>query len=98
MLFQTLRRPFVLAFAVALSLSSPALAVQKKDKDKKDKTAPRGVPVLWREPADIATRDLFLGPGGAEMRPDLSRVTFVKEETGGYSTKYRVKDGPPPPP
>jgi hypothetical protein len=51
------------------------------------------VPVLWREPADIASRDLFLGPGGAGMRPDLSRVTFVKEETGGYSTKYRVKDG-----
>ena len=26
-------------------------------------------------------------------RPDLSRVTFVREETGGFSTKYRVKDG-----
>ncbi|MCA1577618.1 MAG: hypothetical protein LC794_09690 [Acidobacteria bacterium] len=27
------------------------------------------------------------------MKPDLSRITFVKEETGGYSKKYRVKDG-----
>jgi len=89
MLFQSLRRYFVPALVVVLSLSSPALATQKKDK-KKDN--PRGVPVLWREPADIATRDLFLGPGGAAMRPDLRRVTFVKEETGGYSTKYRVKD------
>ncbi len=59
----------------------------------KDKPAPRGTPVLWREPADIASRDLFLGPGGASMRPDVRSVTFVKEEKGGYSTKYRVKDG-----
>jgi hypothetical protein len=27
------------------------------------------------------------------MKPDLSRVTFIKQETGGYSTKYRVRDG-----
>lgn len=27
------------------------------------------------------------------MKPDLSRITFVKEEKGGYSKKYRVKDG-----
>ena len=90
LLHQSSRRHFVLAVIVALSVSSPALAIQKK---KKDKPAPRGTPVLWREPADIASRDLFLGPGGASMRPDLRRITFVKEEKGGYSTKYRVKDG-----
>ena len=27
------------------------------------------------------------------MRPDLRRITFIKEEKGGYSKKYRVKDG-----
>jgi hypothetical protein len=27
------------------------------------------------------------------MRPDLERITFVKEEKGGYSKKYRVRDG-----
>jgi hypothetical protein len=26
------------------------------------------------------------------MKPDLSRVTFIKEEKGGYSKKYRIKD------
>ena len=86
---QSSRRHFVLAVVVALSVSSPTLAIQKKEKDK---PAPRGTPVLWREPADIASRDLFLGPGGASMRPDLRGVTFVKEEKGGYSTKYRVRD------
>jgi len=27
------------------------------------------------------------------MRPDLRRITFIKEEKGGYSKKYRVRDG-----
>jgi hypothetical protein len=82
-------RLLVLALVVGLSLSSPALAVQKK----KEKEAATGTPVLWREPTDISRRDLLLGPGGEEMKPDLSRVTFIKEEKGGYSKKYRVKDG-----
>ena len=50
-------------------------------------------PVMWQEPADLATRDLYLGAGGEAMKPDLSKITFLKEETGGYSTKYRVRDG-----
>jgi hypothetical protein len=27
------------------------------------------------------------------MRPDLRRITFLKEEKGGYSKKYRLRDG-----
>jgi hypothetical protein len=33
----------------------------------------------------------FAGPGGEEMRPQAP-FTFVKEEKGGYSKKYRVRD------
>ena len=72
-----------------LTLSSPISAVQKKEK----KPTPRGTPVLWRAHADVPSLDLFDGPGGEAMRPDLRGVTFVKQETGGFSTKYRVKDG-----
>ncbi len=50
-------------------------------------------PVLWREPTDIASRDLFLGPGGEAMKPDLSKVTFIADESRSYSKKYRVRDG-----
>lgn len=72
-----------------LSFSTVAFA-QKKEK----KPAPTGERVLWREPADIESRDLFLGPGGESMKPDLSRVTFVKDQAGGgFSINYRVKDG-----
>ncbi len=52
----------------------------------------RGTPILW-EPVDIPARDLFLGPGGKEMVPDLNKVTLIKEEKGGASKKYRIRDG-----
>jgi hypothetical protein len=65
---------------------------QDGDKEKKKKELPQGTAVLWREPTDIDSRDLLLGPGGETMKPDVSRITFVKEEKGGYSKKYRVKD------
>src|ERR1051325_11690211 len=57
-----------------------ALAADDKKKEKAEHAA---TPVLWRGPDDITARDLFNGPGGEEMRPDLRRVTFLKEETGG---------------
>jgi len=61
-------------------------------KPKKKKEIPKGTPVLWSAPTDIRTRDLYLGPGGQAMRPDLRRLTFIKEEKGGYSKKFRVRD------
>src|SRR5215204_1382632 len=62
-------------------------------KSKKKKEVPTGTPVLWQRPTDISSRDLYLGPGGAAMKPDLRPLTFIKEEKGGYSKKYRVRDG-----
>jgi hypothetical protein len=32
------------------------------------------------------------GAGGEEMKPDISRLTFIEQKTGGFSTKYRVRD------
>jgi len=77
---------------ILLFISAPEGLAQKKGKDKK-KVVPAGRPVLWKNPGNVRSRDLFSGPGGEEMRPDTSSITFVKEEKGGYSTKYRVKDG-----
>lgn len=95
--FSNVLLAIVLANMVAWSfpLSSSAFQNEKKkeSQEKKKKEPPTGTPVLWREPVDISSRNLLLGPGGEEMKPDLSKVTFVKEETGGYSKKYRVKDG-----
>lgn len=89
------RRTVLLVISLMILSSSSVFAQKESDKpDKKDKQIPANATrVLWSDPGNISSRDLFLGPGGAPMKPDLSRVTFVKVETGGFSTKYRVKDG-----
>ena len=76
---------------IALGLSTTAFAVQKKS-DKPKKPIPAGTPVMWRDPVDIASRDLFLGSGGEEAKPDLSSVTLIEKVQGGFSEKYRVRD------
>lgn len=48
--------------------------------------------VMW-EAIDASGLDLVSGPGGEAMKPDLSSITFIEEQTGGHSTKYRIKDG-----
>jgi hypothetical protein len=95
-----LRRLAILAIGLALLIPASISSSQKlkhhhsrKDKDKKERQAiPDGIPVLWRQPSDIATRDLYWGPGGESLQPDLRKVTLIKVEKGGYSTKYRVRD------
>jgi hypothetical protein len=85
----SIRRLLVLQIILLLTFSSLAPA-QKRGKEKK--VVPRGRPILWRNPSDIRTRDLILGPGGAEMKPYASTFTFIKEDKGGYSPKFRVRD------
>jgi hypothetical protein len=78
-----------------LVLSFPVAAQDEKKKDDKDKSVKKeltGKPVMWREPTDLESRNLLLGAGGEEMKPDISRLTFIEQKTGGFSTKYRVKD------
>src|ERR1051325_8833232 len=78
---------------------------QKEDKDKKDDKKDKkadqmdssedreGRPVLWREPTDIESRDLFNGPGGPQSAPDPSgRFTFQKRSSSGTSEKIIVED------
>jgi hypothetical protein len=49
-------------------------------------------PVLWRQPENIATRDLFYGPGGKANAPEQLQFTFVKEDNDGSNPKFDVRD------
>jgi hypothetical protein len=89
MLFSKRACQILVLSILSLTLTS-SFAAQKKGK-KKDRV--QGAAVLWKEPTDITSRDLYHGPGGESLMPDLSKVTFVENKTGGYSTKYRVRDG-----
>src|SRR5207248_2548778 len=47
--------------------------------------------ILWRNPSDLASRDLFYGPGGRTHAP-RGVFTFVKEDLGGTNPKFTVSD------
>src|SRR6266478_3696360 len=88
----SLKRLGLFLIGMALLLSASIQGQQSK------KSHPKPIPndakpVLWREPTNITSRDLFLGSGGEAMKPDLSKVTFIADETRSYSKKYRVRDG-----
>lgn len=76
----------ILSFLCSGSFSPAAAKPEKK------KPLPKGTPVLWNAPEDISSRDLYLGPGGTAMKPNLRRIRFIKEEKGGYSKKFRIRD------
>ncbi len=85
-----IRKLFLIVTILLVGASSGTFAQQKS----KDKSIPSGATaVLWTNPTDIESRDLLLGPGGSDMQPDTSNLTFMKAEKGGYSPKFQVRDG-----
>src|SRR2546427_6011020 len=89
-----IRQAGLMVTGLALLLTASSAAQQKKSQTKTPKPIPSDAkPVLWREPSDIASRDLFWGQGGEAMKPNVSKVTFIADETRSYSKKYRVRDG-----
>lgn len=55
-------------------------------------SAADGRNVMW-ESVNVRNMDLLDGPGGDAMRPDLSRIKFIRNQTGGHQRKYRIEDG-----
>jgi len=48
-------------------------------------------PILWTDPGDIRSRDLFWGSGGEDHQPALP-VEFLSEDLKGTSPKFEVRD------
>ncbi len=61
-------------------------------KSKASKPVPSGRAIMW-EPVNTSRLDLYDGPGGDGMQPDLSSIKFLKEEKSGHNKKYRISDG-----
>jgi hypothetical protein len=58
-----------------------------------DKSIAGARAILWREPRDIARRDLFYGSGGRQGAPDpASKFTFVRHSESGTQMKIIVRD------
>ena len=86
--FRTL--PTLLVLAI-LCLSNPVSGETTK-RALSTKSLPRDASgVLWREPTDIASRDLLYGAGGRKHEPK-GPFRFVKEDMGGSNPKFVIED------
>ena len=74
---------------IVVALAHGAVLAQKT---KVYSARPSDKAILWQQ-VNIASEDFYAGPGGDAMKPDLSKITFIKRETGGHNKKYRIKDG-----
>jgi hypothetical protein len=86
------KNPFIILF-VAWMLSF-TLAVAEGAKEKHGPGAgitSYGPAIMWSDPADIESRDLFYGPGGKRHAP-RGAFTFVREDLDGTSPKFVVRD------
>ncbi|HZP62856.1 MAG TPA: hypothetical protein VFB28_05510 [Terriglobales bacterium] len=72
--------------AMILSLSCCAYAQTKEQEHPHD-----GTPVLWVDPGDIGSRDLFWGVAGRNGQPKPP-LTFVSEDLHGTNPKFDVRD------
>src|SRR3954467_5243973 len=48
-------------------------------------------PVIWQDPGNIQSLNLFWGPGGEKHQPQPP-FTFVEEDMHGTSPKFDVRD------
>jgi hypothetical protein len=75
---------------------SRQLASKSKDRRNGSEAGARakiGREIMWMEPVDIKSRDLFYGIGGRKGAPDPSTTfTFVKHSESGTQKKVIVKD------
>ena len=76
-----LRLPFAVLLAVF-----PVISLAQSSQP-----AAQAPPVVWMDPGDIRSRDLFAGPGGKEHQPAVP-VEFVSEDLKGTSPKFEVHD------
>src|SRR5258706_11848427 len=73
-----------LAFSLLAAIGPFSAAVEHK------KAVDKNL-ILWTDPGDIKSKNLFYGPGGQEDQPKLP-VTFVEEDANGHSPKFDVRD------
>lgn len=79
----------VLLLITSIIIVSPSVLPQAKRVDGAKMSAAR--PIIWRHPENISMRNLYYGPGSAEMAP-VGPFSFVKEDKGGESPKFVVRD------
>ena len=84
--------PVVCVASILLFLPQSLVAEHGSKSHEPTAEIPSGAPpVLWRNPSDISSRDLFYGPGGKQHAPHTT-FTFQKEDLSGTNPKFDVVD------
>src|SRR5687768_804995 len=78
----------LLLIIFSLFVSQPASPQSKRASNSNNVAS---APILWRNPENISSRNLFYGPGSPDLAP-VAPFTFVKEDKGGESPKFVVRD------
>lgn len=76
---------------ILLLMPIPSIAKDGAKASRGTENAKMEPAVLWTNPTDIASRDLFWGPGGKQHRPP-TRFTFLEEDLNGTNPKFDVRD------
>jgi hypothetical protein len=80
---------FVLSVLI-VTLSGLAFAeTAEAQRSRRARSSPRAV--IWKNPGDIASRNLIYGPGSPEHAP-VEPFRFIKENKKGESPKFDVED------
>ena len=78
-----------LIIMLTISISAPSKDSVKIPKEKAKVGASPAV--LWRDPVDIKTRNLFYGPGGKDHMP-AGKLAFLQEKMNGINPKFDARD------
>ena len=87
-------RNMVILFLALVALDCPTIGAGKernKNPEAKTEITGSGKAILWRNPDDIASRNVFYGPGGEQDAPH-TRFTFLKEDLDGSNPKFDARD------
>jgi hypothetical protein len=82
------RIPSLLILAMVLAFPLPQFAAEL---DAGIRVGAKPATILWTNPIDIRSRDLFYGPGGKGEQPK-EPFTFIEEDHGGTNPKFDVRD------
>jgi hypothetical protein len=82
----------VLSFRVVVALEAQETSHHRRAVHGGVPLKTEGRPILWREPTDIQSRNLLLGPGGSGQQPQAP-FTFDRESPNGTNPKFVVRDG-----
>jgi hypothetical protein len=84
-------RSVSLAIAVLALVVTPGNLGLSEGKITPSANIAEGPAILWRAPVDLATRDLYYGPGGKPHEP-RSTLTFISEDASGACSKFEAVD------